>query len=244
MSPVPTALAKNNHVLAMLPPAELERVSQLLQARDLKANESISEPGQAYAEILFPMTAVCSITVETESGGTVEAGITGADGVVGLPPFLGGTTSPRRTMCQIPGSTLFAPTTELLALDGDSAALATLARRYALTFLTQAAQAAACNRLHPLEQRAARWLLMADDRTPEPTFQLTQEFFAMMLGAHRPTVSLAAQMLQRAGVIAYRRGIVTIVDRAGLEEAACECYAVIRADYEMTMGRSVTGRMH
>ncbi|MEP7081695.1 MAG: Crp/Fnr family transcriptional regulator [Chloroflexota bacterium] len=240
MSPIATSVAAGNVLLASLPSAELERVSSLLELRDLELAENIAGPGQQFDEIYFPLTAVCSVIVETQDGRGVEAGTIGYEGVVGLPRFLGAPSSPRRTVCQIRGSTLVGAARDLT--EHVDSPLADAVRRYASTFLTQAAQTGACNRLHPLDQRAARWLLMTDDRTASAGFHLTHEFFAIMLGAHRPSVSLAAQMLQRRGLIEYTRGNVRILDRAGLEAASCECYGVIRDDYTSTMGMPLTAR--
>lgn len=240
MSPIATNIAAGNALLASLPSAELERVCALLDQRELYLAENIARPGQPFDEIHFPVTAVCSVIVETQDGRGVEAGTIGYEGVVGLPRFLGAQSSPRRTVCQIGGSTLVG-SAHALAEMADTP-LADAVRRYASTFLTQAAQTAACNRLHPLEQRAARWLLMTDDRTAGAAFRLTHEFFAIMLGAHRPSVSLAAQMLQRRGLIEYKRGNVRILDRRGLEAASCECYGVIRDDYAATMGMPLKAR--
>jgi CRP-like cAMP-binding protein len=143
-------------------------------------------------------------------------------------------------MCQVPGSGLVADVGRLLArADG---ALATAARRYSLAFMTMASQGAACNRLHSIEQRAARWLLMVDDRIERNPFQLTHEFFAIMLGTTRPSVTLAAAALRKAGLITYERGRVTIVDRKGLEEAACECYLILTEEYERSTGARLRGR--
>ena len=240
MSPIATSIAAGNALLASLPGAELARVSALLEQRELNLAENIAGPGQPVDEIHFPLTAVCSVIVETQDGRGVEAGTIGYEGVVGLSRFLGAQSSPRRTVCQIRGSTLVGSANELAA--GPDTPLADAVRRYASTFLTQAAQTAACNRLHPLDQRAARWLLMMDDRTAGAAFHLTHEFFAIMLGAHRPSVSLAAQVLKGRGLIEYSRGNVKILDRAGLEAASCECYGVIRDDYAATMGMPLKAR--
>ncbi len=240
MSPIATNVATGNALLASLPPRERERVSALLDQRELNVADNIAAPGQPFDEIHFPLTAVCSVIVETQDGRGVEAGTIGYEGVVGVPRFLGAASSPRRTVCQIRGETLVGSARDL-AGEADTP-LADAVRRYASTFLTQAAQSAACNRLHPLDQRAARWLLMTDDRTASATFHLTHEFFAIMLGAHRPSVSLAAQMLQRRGLIEYTRGNVRILDRKGLEAASCECYGVIRDDYATTMGMPLRAR--
>lgn len=240
MSPIATSVAAGNALLASLPSAELERVSALLEQRELYLAENIAAPGQPFDEIHFPLTAVCSVIVETQDGRGVEAGTIGYEGVVGLPRFLGAKSSPRRTLCQIRGTTLVGPAHDLA--ERPDTPLADAVRRYASTFLTQAAQSAACNRLHPLEQRAARWLLMMDDRTAGAAFHLTHEFFAIMVGAHRPSVSLAAKELQRRGLIEYSRGNVKILDREGLEAASCECYGVIRDDYAATMGMPLKAR--
>lgn len=147
-----------------------------------------------------------------------------------MAPFLGAESSLLRSMCQIPGTAFVADAGKLIArADG---ALATAARRYALSFMTMASQGAACNRLHPIEQRAARWLLMVNDRIDRNPFELTHEFFGIMLGATRPNVSMAASKLRAMGAIEYRRGKVTVVDRALLEAAACECYDIITTEFE------------
>jgi CRP-like cAMP-binding protein len=136
-------------------------------------------------------------------------------------------------MCQIPGTAVVAEVGLLLArADG---AMATAARRYALSFMTMASQGGACNRLHPIEQRAARWLLMVNDRVDRNPFELTHEFFGMMLGASRPSVTLVASKLRAAGAIDYQRGRITILDRGMLEGIACGCYDTITAEYEQVM---------
>lgn len=234
MPTVDTTLLARNRLLATVHVDELQRFTDILALRDFDSGVIINEPGERVTEVIFPIDAVFSVVAETAEGDQVEAGTVGNEGVVGLPPFLGAESSLLRSMCQIPGSGLVAAVGELLArADG---ALATAARRYALSFMTMASQGAACNRLHSIDQRAARWLLMVNDRVERNPFELTHDFFAMMLGATRPSVSLAAATLRDAGVIDYQRGQVTIVDRRGLEEAACECYGIIAAEYERSTG--------
>ena len=172
---------------------------------------------------------------ETPEGQSVEVATVGREGMIGAAAFLGSAVSPLRTMCQIEGTALVGRTANLVEEDGESAFRA-MVLRYSHTMLIQASVAAACNRLHPLEQRAARWLLTTSDSMEATRFTLTHEFFAIMLGAHRPSVSLAAQMLQQAGLITYHRGQVEILDRAGLADAACSCYGTITEHYEQTMG--------
>ena len=229
----PTVLAQNR-LLATVHPDEMQRFAEILTVRPFGLGEIINEPYEPITTVIFPIDAVMSVVAETSTGEQVEAGTIGNEGMVGIAPFLGAESSVLRTMCQIPGDALVAPVGALLAkADG---ALATAARRYALSFMTMASQGAACNRLHTVEQRAARWLLMINDRHPRNPFQLTQEFFAVMLGTTRPTVSLAATTLRKAGLIEYTRGQMTVLDRPALEEMACECYALITDEYERATG--------
>ena len=181
-----------------------------------------------------------SIVSETAEGQSVEVATVGREGMIGAAAFLGSAISPLRTMCQVAGPALVGRTADLVEEDGESAFRATILR-YSHTMLIQASVAAACNRLHPLEQRAARWLLTTSDSLEQSRFTLTHEFFAMMLGAHRPSVSLAAQMLQQAGLTTYHRGQVEILDREGLTDAACsrlpDDHRALRADDGHPPGR-------
>ena len=194
-----------------------------------------SAPGEPLTELYFPIDCIISIVSETPEGQSVEVATVGREGMIGAAAFLGSAVSPLRTMCQVAGPSLVGRTADLVEEVGESAFRATILR-YSHTMLIQASVAAACNRLHPLEQRAARWLLTSSDSLEQSRFTLTHEFFAIMLGAHRPSVSLAAQMLQQAGLITYHRGQVEILDRAGLTDAACSCYRTITEHYEQTMG--------
>jgi CRP-like cAMP-binding protein len=237
--PTDVATLRRNRLLATLHDQELARFVDLLTPRDYGKGDVISEPYEETTEVLFPIDGVFSVVATTADGSQVEAGTIGNEGVVNLAPFLGSHSSVLRTMCQIPGSALVADVGRLLArADG---AMATAARRYAMAFMTMASQGAACNRLHSIEHRAARWLLMVDDRVDRNPFELTHEFFAIMLGATRPSVTLAARALRDAGLVDYRRGKVTILDREGLERAACECYGLITDEYERATGTRLRG---
>jgi len=234
MLAVDVDVLRRNRLLASVHERELERFVRLLHRRDYASGQILTEPRQPITEIVFPLSSVFSVVAETAEGSQVEAGTIGNEGVVGLPVFLGADSSLLRTMCQIPGEALAADVRELLTrADG---ALATAARRYALAFMTMASQGAACNRLHSIEQRAARWLLMVADRVDRNPFELTQEFLAIMLGATRPSVTVVAGTLRDAGLISYQRGHVTILDRPGLEKITCECYGIITAEYEEAVG--------
>ena len=234
MPTLDTDTLRGNRLLATVHEDELVRFADILALREYGLGQVVSEPREKITHIIFPLDGVFSVVAQTADGREVEAGTIGNEGVVGLAPFLGAESSLLRSMCQIRGTALVADTGTLLAkADG---ALATAARRYALSFMTMASQGAACNRLHSIEQRAARWLLMINDRLDRNPFELTQEFMAIMLGATRPSVSLAASVLKKAGLIDYQRGRITIVDRPGLEAVACECYELISDEYERSTG--------
>ena len=232
--PTHTATAQRNLLLATLHESELARLTDLLDLRPFASGQIVTEAGEPVREIMFPIDGVFSVVATFPEGQEVEAGLIGNEGVVGLAPFLGAESSVLRTMCQIPGSALVASTGEVLAMTNGG--LASAARRYAHSFMTMAGQGAGCNRLHPIEQRAARWLLMVHDRIDRNPFELTHEFLAVMLGATRPSVSLAAAAMKRAGLIEYQRGRMTIRDRPGLEDVACDCYEKITDEYERSTG--------
>ena len=240
VSPVAAAAAASNRLLEGLPSLELERISTALEVRDLRHGETLIAPWEPLTELYFPIGSIISIVSETPEGQSVEVATVGTEGMIGASAFLGSAVAPLRTMCQVAGPALVGRTADLVEEDGDSVFRATILR-YSHTMLIQASVAAACNRLHPLEQRAARWLLTTSDSLEQSRFTLTHEFFAIMLGAHRPSVSLAAQMLQQAGLITYHRGQVEIVDRAGLIDVSCSCYRTIAEHYQQTMGIRLEG---
>jgi CRP-like cAMP-binding protein len=235
LSPTTTAVASANRILASIPPRELERLAEHLNEHRLEHGETLIHPWEPITQLVFPTSCVLSVVRETVEGRSVEVATVGKEGMVGADAFIGGAVSPLRTLCQIGGSALVGRVEDLVEEDGDSVFRASVLR-YSHTMLVQAAITAACNRLHPLEQRAARWLLTMSDRVDRSAFDLTHELFAVMLGAHRPSVSLAAQMLQQAGLIRYRRGHIEILDRPGLIAAACDCYTITVEHFERTMG--------
>jgi CRP-like cAMP-binding protein len=166
--------------------------------------------------------------------GTVEVGTVGREGMTGLPLVLHATTMPSRAFVQVPGHAYRMHGADLCAILRRSPHVERLVYRYVMALFDQAAQHAACNRLHTLEERCARWLLMTHDRVDGDVLLLKQQFLAEMLGVHRPAVTIAAGALQKAGVIRYTRGKVTVLDRNALEDAACECYGIItRRDAEL-----------
>jgi CRP-like cAMP-binding protein len=229
-----------NRLLSTVHHNELERFIDILELTKFGRGAVHAEPGEPVKTVVFPIDAVFSVVAESAEGDQIEAGIIGNEGAVGIAPFLGAESILLRTMCQIPGTGLIADVGPLIArADG---ALATAVRRYAVVFMTMASQSAACIRLHPVERRAARWLLMASDRVDRNPFELTQEFWAMMLGVARPSVSVVAGELKRAGLISYTRGQLTILDRPGLEQLTCECYGIITEQYRLSLGTNLRAK--
>jgi CRP-like cAMP-binding protein len=221
-----------NRLFADLPPEEGAQLRPHLERVALGVKEVIYEPNQPIPYIYFPETGVTSILVIMVDGKASEVGLVGHEGMLGLPVFLGAETSPGQSFSQVPGESLrmAAPVfTEMIPRAGT---LTRRLQRYTQALFTQVSQSAACNNLHAIEQRCCRWLLMTHDRVGGDEFVLTHEFLAAMLGVRRASVSAVAATLQRAGLIRYHRGRMTIVNRPGLEAAACECYRIITAEYD------------
>jgi CRP-like cAMP-binding protein len=222
-----------NALLARLPSAELEVLRPLVTVADVQLRDGVYAPRQAIEEVYFPLTAVFSMVATAgEDRVVVEVGTVGYEGMVGLPLFLGSPVSPHAAFCQIAGSAARLPAAELhgyLARDGS---LHRLLNRFTQTTMVQLAQNVACNQVHTLEQRMARWLLTTADRVRADTFLLTQEFLSQMLGVSRPSVSETASKLQTGGIIRYSRGHLRIVDRPALLRLACDCYRVLKAEFE------------
>lgn len=224
---IPISSPTRNRILDALPADEFRALEPHLKDLTYKPGEIIYRPGEALTHIYFPTTCVFSVVMLMKDGSGVEIDTTGREGLTGsLQVLLGADTAPSQTFCQVPGDT------KRLALDifqqhiENGSQLHDLTERYARAVVTLMGQSIACNRLHTLTERCARWLLLTHDRVSSDQFTLTQEFLATMLGVHRPAVSIAAGSLQQAGFISYRRGRVTIVDAEGLESASCECYRV------------------
>ena len=233
---VQRAPARNgNRILASLGRADLARLQADLTTVDLVQKAKIWEPNQPIQEILFPLDGVVSILAETDAG-PVEVGTVGNEGVVGLPVFLGARSYSGRAIVQVPGRAERMEVPKFLREAQKEGRLREVLQRYTLAFMTQVSQGTACNRAHSAQQRLARWLLIIRDRMGRTEFPLTQEFMGQMLGVRRATVSETAAELQRRGLISYRRGVITIEDESGLEEAACECYRIVRDEFERLLG--------
>lgn len=219
--------AERNAILRLLPSEEYAWLQPHLEPLRAESGQVLAEPGERLPFVYFPASCIASVVNPTAEG-SVEVGTIGNEGVVGIELFLDERTLPSRVLWQISGDVQRMPTEPFLEAADACPGFQRLLRRYTHAFLVQVAQTAACNRMHALEQRCARWLLMTHDRVGTDQFELTQEFLGFMLGVHRPAVTIAARALQRAGLIRYSRGAIVVTDRAGLEEAACECYRIVR----------------
>lgn len=230
------ARAHPNRLITALPAADRKRLLKALHPVSLTVRQPLYKPRAAIKFVYFPLSGVHSIVRSSADGGIVEIAAVGNEGMVGIPVFLGGASTPDEAFCQVPGDLLQMRAARFRKEVHRSLALRTIMLRYTQTFIHQIAQHAACNRLHSIVERCARWLLMTHDRVGVDEFALTQESLAQMLGVCRATVTTAAGMLQHAGLIRYTRGRITIVDRRRLERASCECYRLIRKEYKRLLG--------
>jgi CRP-like cAMP-binding protein len=220
-----------NLLLDALPSEDYERLSERLEPIALPSGMPIYEINEPITHVYFVTAGIISM-VSVMREGTVEVGVVGCEGMAGIPIILYADSMPTRAFVQVEGEALRMSAKDLRAAMDESPMLRRLLSRYALALYDQTAQSVACNRLHSLEERCARWLLMTHDRVNSDVMPLKQSFLAEMLGVHRPAVTVAAGALQRAGMIAYARGKVRILDRAALEGASCACYAIIKQSME------------
>jgi CRP-like cAMP-binding protein len=225
-----------NHLLAVLPPGEFLELRPHLTTVALRPRDRLAEPGRVIDVVYFPLDAVLSMAAVDRGGGSVEVGSVGCEGMTGLPVLLGAEQSPSRVGVQIGGEAERMEAAVLRREARRHEQFGRLLHLYAQAFMTQVAQSTACNRLHSAEQRLARWLLICRDRVGRDELPITQETMAVMLAVRRATVTEAAGALQRRGVIRYRRGVVVIVDRPGLEAATCECYGIVREEFDRLLG--------
>jgi CRP-like cAMP-binding protein len=220
-----------NRLLALLPPADLDRISRSISVVVSPHHEVIYAAGLEPQSAYFPLGSVMSVIATDKEGRGVEAASVGREGMVGLTGALGGGGMIGEVITQVAGWTARLPMDAVRAEVERPSALAHVLDRYTVALLSQISQGLVCNRHHPVDSRAARWLLATHDRVGEDSFVLTQDFLSIMLGVTRPQVSLAAASLRRAGLIDYRRGRIRVIDRRGLEAAVCECYGIIQAEF-------------
>lgn len=224
---------RGNRILDALPEEIHARLLPDLEPLELEMKERLYVDGRIDA-VYFPLGAVASLLNLAEGTNGVEVATIGNEGLVGLALSWGATRSnPREFLqVQVPGNAFRLEARAFVAALSDQAPFSTLVQRYTQAFFSQVAQQVACNGLHSIQERCARWILATHDRVATDEFPLTQEFLAQMLGARRPTVSTVAGILSQAGFIRYRRGRMTVTDREGLESASCECYAVVREVFD------------
>jgi CRP-like cAMP-binding protein len=228
--PTPAAGARTrNKILNLLSPQELEAVLDRSETVRIESRETVFRRREPIPYAYFPDNCVISLVTEMEDGDAVEAMTIGNDGFVPLAVFHEVPTSWLKAIGQISGDAWRLPAGDFSELTRKYEGLHRLLHRYGQFVFETVSQSAACNRLHVIEQRAARWLLMSEDRVGRSQFDLTQEFLAEMLGVRRPGVTVAMGVLEKAGLISHGRGNITVVDRVGLEKAACECYRSIKA---------------
>jgi CRP-like cAMP-binding protein len=223
-------------LLTKLPGAEYERIRPHLEPVSFKLGEVIYESGGQMSHIYFPTTSIISLLYLMENGASAEIGVIGNEGVLGIALFMGGETVPNRAVVQSAGA---ASRLKAEALQIEFARSGTFQRallRYTQALISQISQTAVCNRLHSVEQQLCRWLLLSHDRLESDELIMTQELIANMLGVRREGVTHAARRLQEHGLISYVRGHIKILDRAGLEAAVCECYRVVRDEYDRLLG--------
>ncbi len=231
-----SAFTPRNRLLVALPPEDLARLRPRLEPVELELRKIIYAADEPITAVYFPESGWISMIAVLVDGNSAEVGIVGFEGLIGLPVLLGSDRSATEAIVQAPGIFLRLGVDAFREELDRSSAFRTLLLRYALAFQLQVTQTAACNGHHALEQRLARWLLAAHDRAEDDGFPMTQEFLAMMLCVHRPGVTVAARLLQQAGLIRYGSGHITVIDRAGLEAVACECYGAVTREFERLFG--------
>lgn len=230
-------MQRDNLLLGSLPAEERERLRPLMQLVELSQGEGLIEPNQPIENIFFPINMISSTLQEMSDGSSIEAGLMGAEGMVGIQFWLGQRTTPSHTITQVPGTAYrMASVVFKREVMEKPSPLNALVASYVHAFLNMTAQTAACNRLHEVETRLARWLSLIYDRVLIDDFPLRQEFLASMLGVHRPSVTIAANALQRAGAISYTRGQIHINDPVALRQSACECYHIIESVFDGMLG--------
>ena len=221
-----------NHLLAALPPAELQRWLPHLEAVDLSLGRVLYESGIALSHVYFPTTAIVSLLYVMEDGASAEIAVAGNEGLVGISLFMGGESTPSRAVVQSAGRGFRLTAAFLKGEFAHSLPVLHLLLRYTQALITQMSQTAVCNRHHTLDQQLCRWLLLSLDRLEGKELVMTQLLIANMLGVRREGVTAAALKLQDAGLIRYTRGRITTLNRAGLEARSCECYSVVKLEYD------------
>ncbi|MEH2364938.1 Crp/Fnr family transcriptional regulator [Nostoc sp.] len=231
-----------NKLLAALPDSDYQRLFPYLKLVPLQVQQILYEAAEPITQVYFPDKAVVSIVTTMEDGSTAEVGIVSNEGMVGIPIILGDNTTTTTAFVQISGAAMQINADVLRAEFNRGGAIQTLLLCYVQAVYSELAQGAACNRLHTLEERLARWLLTVSDRLESEDFPLTHEFISQMLGVRRSGVTVAASTLSRAGMITYQRGHISILNREDLEATSCECYQVIQKEFARLLGMKPSNR--
>jgi len=231
------AVLKENAILAGLSGSMITEVLEIGRLSELTTPQQIYEAGRSIREVYFPIDAVLSVVTQMRDGGSIEVGTVGREGVSAIPLLLGATTSANESYCQVPGRAVVISSDHFrrLLARGD-AQFRSVLDRFLQAYVNMLGQLAACNGMHTIYERCARWLLLTHDRVNSEKIALTHEYLAMMLGSQRSGITIAASALQQAGFIRYARGHIVILNRRGLEEASCECYEVARAQFGPLLG--------
>ena len=229
--------------LCTLSPEELKRLRPHLEPINFSLSEVIYESGERPDYVYFPTTAIVSLLYTTQDGATVEMGLAGNDGMIGVAIFLGRDTTPSQAVVQIAGSALRISAQLLREEFSRGGLFQRLLLRYTQALITQISQTAVCNRLHPMEQRLCRRLLSSHDRVKSDELPMTQEFISNIFGGRRESVTVAARRLQDAGLIQYARGRIRILNRSGLEALTCECYQTVKNEFDRLLGAGFSGEL-
>ncbi|MDQ6924789.1 MAG: Crp/Fnr family transcriptional regulator [Candidatus Eremiobacteraeota bacterium] len=228
--PTPELLGENL-LLRHLTGADADSVLNLGEVVRLKLRQKVYAADVEIDRVYFPLTCVLSVVAEMQDGGMIEVGTVGYEGVSAIPLILGATTSENHSYCQVPGDAIVISARMFENLTQNNPEFRRLLSRYLQSYINLLGQLAACNRLHSVYERCARWILMTQDRVRSDAIQLTQEYLGMMLGSRRSGVAIAASTLRAAGFIQYAQGTITILDRPGLQDASCECYALAQEQF-------------
>jgi CRP-like cAMP-binding protein len=223
---------EHNHLLAALPEADRSRWLPHLEAVEMPLGQVLYESGRPQTHVYFPTDSIVSLLNVMENGASAEIAVVGSEGIVGVSLFMGGASTPSRAVVQSAGMGFRLPANRLMKEFNRAGPVLQLLLRYTQALITQMSQTAVCNRHHSLDQQLCRWLLLSLDRLQSNDLVMTQDLIASMLGVRREGVTGAAGHLQDAGLIRYRRGHVRVLDRPGLERRTCECYAVVKREYD------------
>jgi hypothetical protein len=226
----------SNRLVDLLSADDYHTLAPYLDSVELSVKHVVGERDRPVPYIYFPCTAVLSLLNQMLDGETAEVGNIGNEGFYSINVLVGANSALETTICQIPGKALRMSVADYRGAVEGNTSLRRVIQRYLQAYLSQISQSVACNRLHNIEERFARWVLMTHDRVPGKEFHLTQEFLAVRLGVHRPSVNVIAGAFQQAGMIRYNRGHMTLLKREALEVACCECYDIVNKQYERTVG--------